>query len=107
MDLTQKYYANHVKKRYKASIKCSSHTFWLGVKGNSMLFSKYSKIPQGVITVIDPEMILMNNHSVISKRYRNNKLAFKQFIAAKYDAFLRSLNTQPNTFYLTNSCSYY
>ncbi|MBD2819523.1 helix-turn-helix domain-containing protein [Xenorhabdus sp. 42] len=101
-DPTQKYHAGRADKKYKTSVECSPHAFWLEVKGDSMASPNGLSVPQDMIILVDPEIKPVTNNLVVAKLDGENTLTFRQLITEGYDSFLKPLNIQYNMIPLTS-----
>ncbi|MBI6550704.1 LexA family protein [Xenorhabdus lircayensis] len=98
------YHRKSIDDWYETTVSCSSDSFWLEVKGDSMTSPSGLSIPEGMMILVDPEVIPVNGKLVVAKLESENEATFKQYIVDAGNHYLKPLNPQYRMISIHSKC---
>ncbi|MDE9519874.1 LexA family transcriptional regulator [Xenorhabdus bovienii] len=103
-EAVEPYHRRAIDDWYETTVSCSSDSFWLEVKGDSMTSPSGLSIPEGMMILVDPEVAPVNGKLVVAKLERENEATFKQYIVDAGNYYLKPLNPQYRMIPIKGNC---
>ncbi|MDE9463539.1 LexA family protein [Xenorhabdus bovienii] len=103
-EAVEPYHRRSIDDWYETTVSCSSDSFWLEVKGDSMTSPSGLSIPEGMMILVDPEVAPVNGKLVVAKLERENEATFKQYIVDAGNYYLKPLNPQYRMIPIKGNC---